>query len=99
LDEQPSDSYPGYRWHGVDEERLNEAGPDSWIAIGGSAEAGASTRELMHRLGHSSMNAALLYQHATDRRARNIATRMDRQLKERQRKARKLIGGSTLDVA
>lgn len=35
--------------------------------------AGASTRELMHRMGHGSMRAALVYQHATDERAKQIA--------------------------
>jgi integrase len=29
-----------------------------------TAASGASTRELMHRLGHASMRAALTYQHA-----------------------------------
>ena len=38
-----------------------------------AAMAGASTRELMHRMGHGSMRAALVYQHATDERARQIA--------------------------
>ena len=30
-----------------------------------AASAGASTRELMHRMGHATMRAALIYQHAT----------------------------------
>jgi integrase len=30
-----------------------------------AAAAGASTRELMHRMGHGSMRAALIYRHAT----------------------------------
>ncbi len=30
-----------------------------------AAASGASTRELMHRMGHASMRAALIYQHAT----------------------------------
>jgi hypothetical protein len=30
-----------------------------------AAPSGASTRELMHRMGHASMRAALIYQHAT----------------------------------
>jgi integrase len=39
-----------------------------------AAESGASTRELMHRMGHhSTIAAALHYQHATDQRAREIA--------------------------
>jgi integrase len=39
-----------------------------------ASKSGASTRELMHRMGHGSMRAALIYQHATDARAREIAT-------------------------
>ena len=45
-----------------------------------AASAGASTRELMHRMGHSTVRAALIYQHATDERAREIAKRMDRRI-------------------
>lgn len=41
-----------------------------------AALSGASTRELMHRMGHSTMRAALVYQHATDDRAREIADRL-----------------------
>jgi len=39
-----------------------------------AAASGATTRELMHRMGHGSMRAALIYQHATSARDRNIAT-------------------------
>lgn len=35
--------------------------------------AGASTRELMARLGHDSMRAALIYQHATSELDKEIA--------------------------
>ena len=35
--------------------------------------SGASTRELMHRMGHGTMRAALIYQHATSDRDREIA--------------------------
>ena len=38
-----------------------------------AAASGASTRELMHRMGHGSMRAALIYQHATSSRDREIA--------------------------
>ncbi|SDC79914.1 tyrosine-type recombinase/integrase [Actinokineospora iranica] len=38
-----------------------------------AAKAGATTRELMARMGHSSMRAALIYQHATRDRDRAIA--------------------------
>ena len=41
-----------------------------------AAENGASTRELMHRMGHPTMAAPLHYQHATDERARQIADRL-----------------------
>jgi integrase len=42
-----------------------------------AATSGASTRELMHRMGHSSMRAALIYQHATEERSRELADRLD----------------------
>ncbi|MUL43084.1 site-specific integrase [Streptomonospora sp. PA3] len=38
-----------------------------------AAEAGASLRELMTRMGHSSTRAALIYLHARDDRARELA--------------------------
>lgn len=31
----------------------------------------------MHRMGHGSMRAALIYQHKTDQRAREIAVRLN----------------------
>jgi integrase len=42
-----------------------------------AAATGASTRELMARLGHASPAAALRYQHATAERDHVIAQRMD----------------------
>ena len=39
-----------------------------------TAASGATIRELMHRMGHGSMRAALIYQHATTARDRSIAT-------------------------
>ncbi len=42
-----------------------------------AAQAGATTRELMSRLGHSSPQAALRYQHAAPERDRELATRLD----------------------
>lgn len=42
-----------------------------------AAAAGASTRELMHRMGHGSMRAALIYQHATTERDHEIADRLN----------------------
>jgi integrase len=43
-----------------------------------ASRAGASTRELMYRMGHASERAALIYQHATRERDRQIAQDMDR---------------------
>ena len=45
-----------------------------------AATSGASTRELMARMGHSSMRAALIYQHATSQRDRAIADALDRMI-------------------
>lgn len=41
-----------------------------------ASTAGASTRELMTRMGHSSSHAALIYQHMTSDRDRAIADRL-----------------------
>ncbi|MFE1800797.1 tyrosine-type recombinase/integrase [Streptomyces sp. NPDC059517] len=41
-----------------------------------ASTAGASTRELMTRMGHSSSRAALIYQHMTSDRDRTIADRL-----------------------
>lgn len=41
-----------------------------------AAQAGATTKELMARLGHSTMRAALIYQHAAEDRDREIAERI-----------------------
>lgn len=41
-----------------------------------AAQAGASLRELQARLGHSTVNAAMTYQHATAERDRELAARM-----------------------
>ncbi|WP_033344549.1 tyrosine-type recombinase/integrase [Catenuloplanes japonicus] len=45
-----------------------------------AASTGASTRELMVRMGQSSMRAALIYQHATNERDREIASDMDKRI-------------------
>ena len=45
-----------------------------------AAQTGASTRDLMARMGHDSMNAAIIYQHATRRADRAIANALDDQL-------------------
>jgi integrase len=46
-----------------------------------AASTGASTKELMRRMGHSSMRAALIYQHSSDERDREIADGITRRLK------------------
>jgi len=43
-----------------------------------AAATGASTKELMARMGHASPRAALTYQHATDARDEQIAAAIDR---------------------
>lgn len=47
-----------------------------------AAQTGASTRELMQRMGHSTVRAALIYQHATDARSRQLADRLDALIRE-----------------
>jgi integrase len=42
-----------------------------------AAQLGATTKELMERLGHSTMRASLIYQHSTQQRERELADRMD----------------------
>lgn len=49
-----------------------------------AARTGATTRELMARLGHSSANAALIYQHASADRDRSIADRLSAMFLEAQ---------------
>ncbi|GGK38120.1 putative prophage phiRv2 integrase [Pilimelia terevasa] len=45
-----------------------------------ASTTGASTRELMHRMGHASMRAALIYQHATRERDQEIAREIERRI-------------------
>jgi integrase len=42
-----------------------------------AAQLGATSRELMERLGHSTARASLIYQYSTSERQREIADRMD----------------------
>jgi integrase len=46
-----------------------------------TASTGAGTKELMHRLGHASPQAALRYQHATRERDTAIADAIDRAIR------------------
>ena len=67
-----------------------------------AAASGASTRELMHRMGHGTMRAALIYQHATDREiADALQFRIERELKEMGpiEGPRLAVDGSSLSLA
>jgi len=59
--------------HGLDYLRLHDLRHTAGTL---AATTGASTREIMSRLGHSSPQAALRYQHATAQRDREIADRL-----------------------
>lgn len=47
--------------------------------LGGTitAQTGATLKEIMERLGHSTVGAALRYQHVAENRAAEIASRLD----------------------
>ncbi|GGS79964.1 hypothetical protein GCM10010176_024190 [Nonomuraea spiralis] len=47
-----------------------------------AAGTGASVRELMARMGHSSTRAALIHQHSTDERPRDVARKLDEPARE-----------------
>jgi integrase len=51
-----------------------------------AARTGASTRELMARMGHDSTQAAIIYQHATAEADRAIAQAVDKALKAERKK-------------
>lgn len=46
-----------------------------------SPPSGAGVKEIMYRIGHSSPQAALRYQHATQRRDRSIADGISKLIK------------------
>lgn len=50
-----------------------------------AAASGASTRELMHRMGHASSDAALRYQHATKDRDAAIAAALSELVEKRKK--------------
>jgi hypothetical protein len=60
-----------------------------------AAGQGASLRELMERMGHSSPRAALIYQHATRERDQAIAAAMGKLLKQARRTAKADEGTGT----
>jgi integrase len=47
-----------------------------------AARSGASLRDLMERLGHDSVRAAMIYQHSTAQADRKIADAMDSKINE-----------------
>jgi integrase len=53
-----------------------------------AAATGASLRDLMHRMGHASTRAAVIYQHATEQRDREIAAGLSAQIKRGRDRAR-----------
>ncbi|MFE6387218.1 tyrosine-type recombinase/integrase [Nocardiopsis dassonvillei] len=60
-----------------------------------AAEAGASLRELMNRMGHSSPRAAMVYLHARDERAQELADRLGERAAEELRRTRASHGESS----
>jgi hypothetical protein len=48
-----------------------------------AAATGASLKELMARMGHASIRAAMIYQQATAERDQKIADRMDAEIKSK----------------
>lgn len=51
-----------------------------------AAATGASTKELMARMGHSSIRAALIYQHASRSRDKQIADAISQNVQQARRK-------------
>jgi integrase len=51
------------------------------------ATSGATMKETMRRLGHSTIQAAMIYQHATDDRDRELADAIGERIAEELRKA------------
>jgi integrase len=60
-----------------------------------AARTGASTRELMARMGHDSAQAAMIYQHATSEADRAIAQAVSDAVKAERKKARKPAAGGS----
>lgn len=53
-----------------------------------ASRSGASLKELMHRMGHSTVRAAMIYQHATAERDREIADSLSKAVKKTQADAK-----------
>ncbi|MGY0003909.1 tyrosine-type recombinase/integrase [Micromonospora sp. I033] len=60
-----------------------------------AARTGASTRDLMARMGHDSAQAAMIYQHATSQADRAIAQAVSDAVKAERKKAKKPAAGSS----
>jgi integrase len=54
-----------------------------------AATGGATTRELMNRMGHSTVRAAMIYQHLVGGRDQAIADHVDQQIKDAKTQAKK----------
>ena len=61
-----------------------------------AAQSGANIRELMRRMGHKSVRAAMIYHHATDERDQAIAKALN-ELIEAERLAEGDAGGTDSD--
>jgi adenylosuccinate lyase len=75
---------PEIRWH---LERFAEPGERGFVFVGpkgGQLPTGATLKELMARLGHSSVRAAMIYQHATRDRDQAIAKALGRFVRDLQ---------------
>ncbi|HEU5425253.1 MAG TPA: tyrosine-type recombinase/integrase [Actinocrinis sp.] len=68
---------PGFRFHDLRHTGATVA-----------AQTGATLRELMNRIGHSTSRAAIVYQHAADGRDQKIAAALDKLIKSEQAKKR-----------
>ncbi|MEH0826000.1 MULTISPECIES: site-specific integrase [unclassified Micromonospora] len=60
-----------------------------------AARTGASTRELMARMGHDSSQAAMIYQHATSEADRAIAQAVSDAVKAERKKAKRAATGTS----
>ncbi|TNH30652.1 site-specific integrase [Micromonospora orduensis] len=60
-----------------------------------AARTGASTRDLMARMGHDSAQAAMIYQHATSQADRAIAQAVSDAVKSERKKANKPAAGAS----
>ncbi|MFD9550111.1 hypothetical protein ACFWBG_22140 [Nocardia salmonicida] len=64
------------RWPGIHVHDLRHAG-NLW-----PSKSGMSTKDLMSRMGHDDMRAALIYQRATDDAERRIASDLSQMAKD-----------------